>query len=108
VPGRGRRANAVGRAVSDQGRDQVLNTAATTMSQQYFIRCVHNVNHHVQKNMISLLYELINLRDKYLLFSSDFNFNHSDILTLINYLSSAYMRLFVCALNVLLYEFHNK
>jgi len=58
--------------------------------------------------MISLLYELINLRDKYLLFSSDFNFYHSDILTLINYLSSAYMRLFVCALNVLLYEFHNK
>ena len=32
---------------------------------------------------ISLLYELVNLRDSYLVFSGDFNFNHSDFLTLI-------------------------
>jgi len=34
------------------------------------------------------LYELINLRDIYLVFSGDFNFNHSAVLTLINYVST--------------------
>ena len=38
---------------------------------------------HVQETTISLLYELINLRVNYIVFSGDFNFNHSDILTLI-------------------------
>ena len=42
----------------------------------------------VRKTTISLLYELIRLRDNYLVFSGDFNFNHSDFLTLINYVSS--------------------
>jgi len=37
---------------------------------------------------ISLLYEVINLTDNYLVFSDDFNFNHSDFLTLITYVST--------------------
>jgi len=44
----------------------------------------------VQKTTISLLFELIRLRDNYFVFSGDFNFNHSDFLTLINYVSSVY------------------
>ena len=35
-------------------------------------------------NYRSLLYKMINLRDNYLVFSGDFNFNHSDFLTLSN------------------------
>ena len=42
----------------------------------------------VQKTTISLSYELKNLRDSHLVFSGDFNLNHSDILTLINYVST--------------------
>jgi len=36
----------------------------------------------VQKTTISLLCKLINLRDNYLVFSGDFNFNHPDFLAL--------------------------
>ena len=36
-----------------------------------------------------LLFQRIRLRDNYLVFSGDFNFNHSDFLALINYVSSA-------------------
>jgi len=36
----------------------------------------------------SLLFQLIRLRDNYLVLSGDFNINHSDFLTLNNYVSS--------------------
>ena len=39
------------------------------------------IDSDVQKTMISLLFELIRLRENYLVFSGDFNFNHSDFLT---------------------------
>ena len=39
------------------------------------------IDSDVQKTMISLLFELIRLRENYLVFAGDFNFNHSDFLT---------------------------
>ena len=54
------------------------------MSQQYFIKCHHHKLSGVQKNVISLLCELINLGHNYLVFSDNINFNHSDFLTLVN------------------------
>jgi len=45
----------------------------------------------VQKTTISLLFELTRLRDNYLVFSCDYNFNHSYFLTLSNYVSSVYI-----------------
>ena len=48
----------------------------------YTVIC--NILHiDVQKTTTSLLYkELLNLRDSYLVFTGDFNFNHSNFLTL--------------------------
>ena len=42
--------------------------------------------------------------------SGDFNFNHSDLLTLTNYVSAVcyLMCTFTCALTCTLYELHNK
>jgi len=71
-------------------RDSDFISGRVSMSQQYFIKC----HRHrlpvpdVRKTTISLLFELIRLRDNYLVFSGDFNFNHSDVLTLISYVSS--------------------
>jgi len=50
------------------------------MSQQYFIKCHRHRLSDVQKSMISLLFELIRLGDNYIVFSGDFNFNHSGIM----------------------------
>jgi len=55
-----------------------------SMSQQYFIKCHHHKLSGVQKNVISLLCELINLGHNYRVFSDNINFNHSDFLTLVN------------------------
>ena len=55
------------------------------------IQCHHHRLSDVQKTMISLLYELINLRDSYLVFSGDFNFNQSDFLALIYYMSTVWV-----------------
>jgi len=52
--------------------------------------------HIGKKSTITLVYELINLRDNYLVFSGDLNFiNHSDFHTLINYVSSVKVDAFV-------------
>ena len=48
-----------------------------------------------KKTTISLLYELINLRDNYLMFSGDFNLSNSDFLTVINYMSTVWVYAFV-------------
>jgi len=69
-------------------RDSDFIYRRVSMSQQYFIKCHRPRLPDVQKTSISLLFELIRLRDNYLVFSRDFNFNHSDFLTLINYVSS--------------------
>jgi len=42
-----------------------------------------------KRTTTSLLYELIDLRDNYLVFSGDFSFNHSDFLAPINCVSTA-------------------
>ena len=73
-----------------------------SMPQQYFIRCHHNRLSDVRKNLISLLYELINLTDNYLVFSGDFN--HSDVHVCHLF---RYTRLRV-HLYVLLYEFYSR
>ena len=83
-----------------QCRDFISGRAS--MPQQYFIRCHHNRLSDVRKNMISLLYELINLTDNYLVFSGDFN--HSDVHACHLF---RYTRLRV-HLYVLLYEFYSR
>jgi len=70
-------------------RDSDFISGRVSMSEQYFInKCHRHRLSDVQKTTISLLFELIRLRDNFLVFSGDFNFNHSDFLTLINYVSS--------------------
>jgi len=69
-------------------RDSDFIPGMVSMSQQYFIKCHRHRLSDVQKTTISLLFELIRLRDNYLVFSSDFNFSHCDFLTLINYVPS--------------------
>ena len=46
-----------------------------SMSQQYYMNCHHHRLSDVKKTTISLLYELVNFRDNYLVFTDDFNFN---------------------------------
>jgi len=47
------------------------------MPQQYYMNsyCHHHGLSDVKKTTISLLYELVNFRDNYLVFIDDFNFN---------------------------------
>jgi len=61
-------------------RDSDFICGRVSMSQQYFIKCHRHRLSDVQKSMISLLFELIRLGDNYLVFSGDFNFNHSGII----------------------------
>jgi len=65
-------------------QDSDIICGRISMSQQYIIICHHRRLSGFQKNVISLLYELINLGHNYLVFSDNFNFNHSDFLTLVN------------------------
>jgi len=46
------------------------------MSQQYFIECYCYRLWSVENTMIGFMSELINFRDSYLAFSTNFNFNH--------------------------------
>jgi len=66
-------------------QDSDFISGRISMSQQYFIKRHRHEHSDVRKTTISLLFKLLRPRDNYLVFSGDFNFNHSDFLTLINY-----------------------
>ena len=69
-------------------QDSDFISGRISMSQQYFIKRHRHRHSDVRKTTISLLFKLLRPRDNYLVFSGDFNFNHSDFLTLINYVLS--------------------